>query len=1055
MAIHGNWHRDTLLLWSDDASASGDDPVGAAARLRDKLSLICTDELLPSAAQATTTALWLPGDDRGPAPAPARGSSANGTTEAPPAPLRLGLHRRAALQFSPAEAMDLLIAVPDPLPEVCGDSIRYWSRLARFVAEHLRRRLFFPTVVHRDGATTATWRLILTDRAVVDQLERFTQAMPPSCRAIHTDAGPPDALELVESFLTATIDALVRRSVSIDPFFTRVHALAGEADAQSDVRWVSALLGTDHAVRGSARENALLSEQIHLWTARLDETTAGMQWQLGFELIEPALSDDADTAAAIPPDSADTGDDVAWRVVFRLHPLEDGEAIDAAEVWSDGGGTLRLLGRNLAERREMLLAELQRAAETFPPLSRAIGLPAPSELSLTTAEAHLFLRQWSLELRKKDFIVHLPDWAENRESRLSLVMALRPMNTPDEDDLGDSSREGGRFEISAGQLGLDSLLQFDWKVAVGGVELSPEQFEWILGRQSSLIRHGGRWIEIDRDAAQAAAETLRRQSSGKVTLGEAFRSAYGLNRSDPHQPTVSLTGTSWIRHLLEQTPAARLQEAPQPEHFGGTLRPYQLRGLQWLVFLDQLGIGGCLADDMGLGKTIQLIALLLHERNRPNDRDEHPAPRPGPTLLFAPTSVVGNWVKELERFAPSLKVILHHGADRLRGDAFIESAARHDIVITSYALAYRDIESISRVGWHRVALDEAQKIKNPSAASSVAIRSIQAPHRVAMTGTPIENHLSELWSIMDMLNPNLLGSAREFRERFAVPIEKLSDQDRAMHLKRMIRPFVLRRTKLDPEVAGDLPEKMEMKVFCTLTPEQATMYQRVTGEMLGQIDSATGIRRRGLILAVLTRLKQICDHPVLVAKDDGPLDARSGKCERLVEMLEEVIEEGDSALVFTQYREMGHLLERILPQRLNQPVQFLHGGTPQKQRDEMVRVFQSPGTDKRIFILSLRAGGLGLNLTAATHVFHFDRWWNPAVEQQATDRAYRIGQQRRVQVHKFVSMGTVEERIDRLLSEKMQLADNIVGSGDEWLTSLSTAELTEYLKLTNEAIGDY
>jgi SNF2 family DNA or RNA helicase len=413
----------------------------------------------------------------------------------------------------------------------------------------------------------------------------------------------------------------------------------------------------------------------------------------------------------------------------------------------------------------------------------------------------------------------------------------------------------------------------------------------------------------------------------------------------------------------------------------------------------------------------------------------------------------------MERFAPTVKILVHHGPDRLKGDEFVKAASAHDLVITSYALAHRDVADLRRPAWHRIAMDEAQKIKNPSAASSLAIRSLVAPRRVALTGTPIENHLSELWSIMEVLNPGLLGSAGDFRERFAVPIEKMQDQERAQQLRKMIQPFVLRRSKSDPNIAGDLPAKMEFKVFCNLTPEQAALYERMTGEMLNQIDTATGIRRRGLILAVLTRLKQICDHPALLTIKDGgetqPLNGRSGKCERLVEMLEEVLEEGDAALVFTQYREMGHLLEKILPERLGAPVMFLHGGTPVKKREEMIQRFQSPDSDVKIFLLSLKAGGLGLNLTAANHVFHYDRWWNPAVEAQATDRAHRIGQTRKVQVHKLMCVGTVEERIDKLINEKIALADRIVSAGDEWLTNLSTTELKEYLSLGREAVGEF
>jgi SNF2 family DNA or RNA helicase len=464
---------------------------------------------------------------------------------------------------------------------------------------------------------------------------------------------------------------------------------------------------------------------------------------------------------------------------------------------------------------------------------------------------------------------------------------------------------------------------------------------------------------------------------------------------------------------------------------------------------------------MGLGKTIQFIALLLHEKER------EPANAPHrPTLLFAPTSVVANWVREIERFAPSLKKLVHHGPDRLKGESFVKSAQNHDIILTSYALAHRDLEDLKRIAWHRIALDEAQKIKNPSAAATLAIRALIAPRHVALTGTPIENHLSELWSIMEVLNPGLLGPASEFRERFAVPIEKLADHERAGQLRKMIQPFILRRTKADPQIAGDLPEKMEAKVYCNLTPEQAALYERITAEMLGQIDAATGIRRRGLILAALTRLKQICDHPALVTKeiqsveratapDIARLHARSGKCERIVEMLEEVLEEGDAALVFTQYREMGHLLEGILSARLNVPIMFLHGGTPAKKRDEMIQRFQAPDSDVKIFLLSLRAGGLGLNLTAANHVFHFDRWWNPAVESQATDRAHRIGQTRKVQVHKFICVGTMEERIDKLLTDKIALADRVVSAGDDWLTNLSTSELRDYLALSREAVGEF
>ena len=1038
MTVQANWQDRSLLLW-DDAEASTAPAPQPAAALRDYVGQICSDGLLASAAREATLRLQLPSNDAA----------------------TLALTDVATLAFSPAEAMDLLLALPQTLPELCGDSLRYWTRLARFVTECIRLQKFYPTARRCNAHHEAQWRLHL-DPAELDQLERFAAAMPPVCAAVADDEST--ALELIDSFLTATGDALIRRAAQNDPFFTRVHGLSAEPNAGPEVRLLSGLLNESARVPGETHDNDLLVDQVQLWTSRLSGAPAASGWQLAFELIEP---------------DEDAPENAPWRIEFRLEPLGEGKAIDAEKIWSDAS-PLSALGRQQTELRSVLSAELHRAAEIFPPLTRIFQTPAPTELELSTSEAQQFLRQWSAELKGQQFGIDLPAWAEEVDRRLSLVMALRPLDdaqyATDAEARASTGGRGAPFEPGLTRMGLDSVLAFDWRISLGGVELTPDEFDLIVRRQSPLVRLRGRWVEIEADAAAVAEEFLRQHPTGKTTLGEAFRTAFATTRdaagatTGNRAPTVALSGSSWVRDLLDQLPAMRAPDVAQPTDFQGTLRPYQLRGLQWLAFLDRLGIGGCLADDMGLGKTIQLIALLLNERasvgatpaspsRDEKGRDAGVVPtlgRTGTTLLFAPTSVVGNWVRELERFAPSLRVLLHHGPTRLRGKSFVDAAAMHDVVITSYALAHRDLEVLMRVPWHRLALDEAQKIKNPSAASSMAIRSLVSPRRVAMTGTPIENHLSELWSIMDVLNPGLLGSARDFRERFAVPIEKLLDKDRSEHLRKMIRPFVLRRVKTDPQIASDLPDKIEMKVFCNLTVEQAAMYERATAEMLAAIDAATGIRRRGLILAVLTKLKQICDHPALLDEQplDAQLDRRSGKCERLGEMLEEVIEEGESALVFTQYAQMGRLLQRMLSQQLRCPVYYLHGGTPQKQRDEMVQQFQTmqqPG----IFILSLRAGGLGLNLTAASHVFHFDRWWNPAVENQATDRAHRIGQQKNVQVHKFIAVGTVEERIDKLLTEKTHLAESIVGGGEEWLTELSTADLKEYLRLSEQAVGEF
>ncbi len=448
--------------------------------------------------------------------------------------------------------------------------------------------------------------------------------------------------------------------------------------------------------------------------------------------------------------------------------------------------------------------------------------------------------------------------------------------------------------------------------------------------------------------------------------------------------------------------------------------------------------------------TIQLITLLLHER----EKRTAPEMLPGPTLLICPMSIVGNWHKELQRFAPSLDVMIHYGPERLSDEAFAEEARRHAVVITTYVLALRDKEHLSVVDWENIVIDEAQNIKNETAKQTQAIKQLQGKYKIALTGTPVENRLSELWSIMEFLNPGYLGTGTDFRQSFAIPIERYHNAERSQTLKKLVQPFMLRRLKTDKTIIQDLPDKMEMNVFCNLTQEQASLYEAVVKDMMEKIEQSDGIERRGLILAALMKLKQVCNHPAHFLSDRSSLARRSGKLARLEEMVEEVLEGGEKALIFTQFAEMGDLLQQYLEERFGCEVLFLHGSTPKKQRDMMVQRFQEEQRGAPLFILSLKAGGVGLNLTAANHVFHFDRWWNPAVENQATDRAFRIGQKKNVQVHKFVCVGTLEERIDQMIEQKKELAESIVGSGENWLTEMSTEQLKSLFRLSREAVGE-
>ncbi len=644
-------------------------------------------------------------------------------------------------------------------------------------------------------------------------------------------------------------------------------------------------------------------------------------------------------------------------------------------------------------------------------------------------QAYTFLREAAPLLEQSGFGILVPQWWKKRHRRLGVRATISPAD--------------GR-----GALNLNALVRFQWQLALGDQTLSPEEFAHLAELKLPLVQVRGEWVELQPEQVEAAIRFWEKQAAeGEMTLRQALQMGLSEEGQIGDLPVVGVETQGWVSDLLRRLSGDEpMAELPPPQGLAGKLRPYQVRGFSWLAFLRQWGLGACLADDMGLGKTVQTIALILHdlEEGRAN----------GPVLIICPTSVVGNWAREIARFAPSLRIMVHHGSDRASGEEFSARARQVHVIISTYALARRDEETLRAVEWDGVVLDEAQNIKNPSAKQTQAIRHLKANYRVALTGTPVENRLSELWSIMQFLNPGYLGSQKSFRTRFALPIERYQDQEAAARLRKQVRPFILRRVKTDPTIIQDLPEKWENKVYCTLTPEQATLYQAVVRDVMRQVEEAEGIQRRGLVLSMLLRLKQICNHPAQFLNDGSPLPGRSGKLARLGEMLEEVLSVGERVLVFTQFAEMGMLLQAYLQELFGGEVLFLYGGTPARQRDRIITRFQEERHGPAIFVLSLKAGGLGLNLTRANHVFHFDRWWNPAVENQATDRAFRIGQTQDVWVHKFICVGTLEERIDALIESKKALAESVVGTGEAWLTELSTEQLRELVTLSQEAIGE-
>ncbi|MDG0809602.1 DEAD/DEAH box helicase [Cohnella rhizosphaerae] len=740
---------------------------------------------------------------------------------------------------------------------------------------------------------------------------------------------------------------------------------------------------------------------------------------------------------------------------------------------------------------------LERLRAALPPERLAGG---PRDLlgkPLDDEAAWRFLSADSNRLLEAGWRVLLPAWWEAATRKKP---RLRAKIAPEAGGKGSSL------------FGLDAIIDFDWRVAIGDVDLSEEEFAALVARNQRLVRYRGRWIALD----PALLTQIRRMMTGMDKhAGLSFQDVLQLHLlgegeeadgagTDEEESAEASAARVRLEVELNAHLAAffaqlgRPSEWPLPEppaDLQATLRTYQREGFGWLTSLRRFGLGAVLADDMGLGKTVQLIAYLLQLRH------DTPPERRRASLIVCPTSVLGNWQKEISRFAPTLSVSLHYGSGRIaEAEAFAAQAAASDVVLTSFATASLDQELLQTYAWAAICLDEAQNIKNAQTKQSVAVRSLSAGQRIALTGTPIENRLAELWSIYDFIAPGYLGTQRAFQERFATPIERNRDERRTAELKRLVGPFMLRRKKKDPNIQLDLPDKNEMKTYVPLTPEQSALYEQTVNELLERMKSLEGIERKGAILAALTRLKQVCDHPALLNKEpeaaasapaespgrtDGAASAssekapaqsagksarksaveapapseaelaelvsRSAKLERLLAMVKELRDEGDRCLIFTQYVGMGEMLRLVLSRELGEPVLYLNGSTSKTARDRMIERFQSrtlPQDEQpNVFILSLKAGGVGLNLTAANHVFHFDRWWNPAVENQATDRAYRMGQTKDVQVHKFISLGTLEERIDEMLESKQQLSDNVISSSEGWITELSTDDLRDLITL--------
>ena len=948
-----------------------------------------------------------------------------------PSPQMFAAWEVPTLALDAGGALDLLLALPVAAPtgSAFGSALRFWIIAARLAFELLTRQCYMPALrasdVDGEISLRAAWDAVL-DAQDAARVSDLAALMPPVCWSFLPDGEKPSALpqDLLLHFLHRTIDAFVRTRLASQDILPETRKRWRRLMPLHE-QWLRGLASTDPILEADSSAAQAFVIVLRAWLDQLRAGEKDAAFRTCFRLDSPAEKE------------SEEQEPLTWQVSFYLQANDDRSLLVPAEnVWQERSSTLTFLKRTFENPQERLLADLGRAARLFPAIEESLTMAHPSGLLLDTAQAYAFLRESVPLLEQSGFGVLIPSWWQKPAARLGVKLKIKP-------------KAGA--QTASGLLGLENIVSYDWTISIGDMTLSAVEFENLVRLKLPLIQVRGQWVELHpEEIERAIAFFQKKRRTGSMTLGEALRTGLTRGQSELGLPITDIDSEGWIKDLLAQlSDNGKVTPIDAPAAFRGQLRPYQLKGASWLAFLRRFGLGGCLADDMGMGKTAQLIALLLERRTTAEKGDLDP------TLVICPMSIVGNWQREIQRFAPALSVMIHHGHERLSGEAFVEEARRHDVVITTYALALRDREHLAEQGWEYVVVDEAQNIKNEFAKQTQAIKSLSARHRVALTGTPVENRLSELWSIMEFLNPGYLGSATDFRQNFAIPIERYHNKERADVLKRVIQPFVLRRVKTDKSIIADLPDKQEMKVFCNLTQEQASLYEAVVKEMIEKIENAEEeMERRGLILATLLKLKQVCNHPAQFIADGSKLAGRSGKLARLEEMLEEVLATGEKALIFSQFAQMGTLLRRHIQEMFGSEVLFLHGAVPKKQRDSMVQRFQEERKGAQIFILSLKAGGVGLNLTAANHVFHFDRWWNPAVENQATDRAFRIGQTKNVQVHKFVCVGTLEERIDLMIEQKKELAENIVGSGENWLTEMSTAQLKELFALSHEAVGE-
>jgi superfamily II DNA or RNA helicase len=998
-ALHISAFSGSLYLWCE--GAGNDSLKGLKSSLK---SIGFKIKVLKSNTGEIT--VWLPSRQKTPIPSsPLMGKITDGGRKTSLYPFKT-----AARMLVFEEALELCsIAREGNIAGsgvIFGDSLDWTGSLLRTVIRLVAEERFLPGLFQKQGIWEARWAPVIGNE-LEHRIQKLSGSMPPVLGCMGKGEKPPDMPSRlsVNMLLSKCLDQAVRESIC------GMEGSRGHDSLHDE--WLNALAGRDGAVRWDDRRQLhKLSEELANWSRPID-IMAGSAFKLCFRLSEPE-------------------EDIYWRVDYLLQPAADQSIyFPVSKLWEDGSREAEQLKRFGEKPVEFVLAALGQASGLCGYIKKSLMNKKPRGFKLDANGAFAFLKEYSRALKSSGFGVLLPSWWVGEGPAKKIGVKVKAGN--------------GQMQGSSG-LTLDSMIEFDYRASLGDEELTLEELMSLAAMKAPLVKIRGQWTQIDSEKIANIIDMLKKKEARKLALRDLLPAVLGSGDKVNGISIDSVDTGGWLKELTEKLSAkSGFDIIAQPEGFNGMLRPYQERGYSWFSFLNRWGIGACLADDMGLGKTIQSLAFILKQKKEG---------RKGPLLVVCPTTVVNNWLKEAEAFTPGLKVLVHHGSGRKRMERFLEAAKSHDIIISSYGLLHQDIDFLKKIKWAGLIMDEAQNIKNPETKRSRAARSLESACRIALTGTPVENHVGDLWSIMEFLNPGLLGSREYFKNKFFRPIQLYGDEEAAARLRSAAGPFILRRMKTDRDIISDLPEKMEIKDYCSLTKEQASLYRAAVDDMQKQIEEAEGINRRGLVLSVIMKLKQICNHPAQFAGDNSSAGGRSGKLQRLEEMLEETLELGERTLVFTQFARMGKILQKHLQDHFAREVFLLTGVLDKKKRDSMVDCFQNDDSAPHIFILSLKAGGTGLNLTRANNVIHYDRWWNPAVEDQATDRAYRIGQKKNVAVHKFIVAGTLEERIDEMIEKKTGIAGKVIGTGEKWLTELSNEDFFEVIKLGSEAMGD-